>query len=184
MLKVANLHCAASYSVVLFCIIFLAACSESRAPAASSKLPRGYLPFENVKLGITEESVKRAIFSFAPDPKGRIGNKTQYLSRNADTYGGQYLVQCKDNQVYEVQVYHLAKPIPKDAALITLKNLLPADALAQAGPNAAPQIKPNTNSELYHFARTYTGELVYAGKTGGGVTVINAWFVPERKSTP
>jgi hypothetical protein len=169
---------AQTLGTAIFCVLLSAGCASTHTTPTTSGLPRGYLAFENVKVGISEENVKRAIFSFAPDPKGKLGNKTQYLSRNSDAQGGQYLVQCRNNQVYEVQVYHLAKPVSKVIALNTLKTLLPPEAQSEPAPKEDAQKNAKSGSELYHFRGTYGGELVHGGKDGAGVTIINAWFVP------
>lgn len=135
-------------------------------------------------MGIPAENVKKAIFSFAPDPNGTLADKTQYLSRNLDTFGGMYLIQCRNNVVYEVQVYHLKKPVTKDVAMKTLISLFPPEARPDQPPTQNPDSKPKPGSEIYHFAGTYEGELVYAEPKSKGVTIINAWFVPPATAKP
>lgn len=169
--------------IILACLLFIQACTGTQNQNTPAKLKRGYLEFELVKVGIPEENVKKAIFSFAPDPNGTLGDKTQYLSRNLDANGGQYLIQCRNNLVYEVQVYHLKKPVTKDVAMATLKNLLPQEARPDQPPAQNPD-KQKPSSECLRFAGTYEGELVYANPASKGVTIINAWFVPSTTAKP
>jgi hypothetical protein len=151
-------------------IFFVTGCGSSDFPQAKNGALRGYLGFEQVKVGMPEEPIKRAVFSFAPDPKGTVGNKNQYLSRNFDDFGGQYIVQCKDGQVFEIQVYHYEKPVSTESGLATLKRLIPADAPQEPVPNSR---KPNEVTDQYLFGPNYIGELVRKSPTEKGVCVIN-----------
>ena len=79
---------------------------------------------------MSETIFKNAIFSFIADtnPQARANGKSQYLSRDLDSKGGKYIVQCVNGRCFMVQVYYGDKPISKSQALETLKSVLPPDA--------------------------------------------------------
>lgn len=125
-----------------------------------------------------EESIKKSIFTFAPDPSGRIGDQVQYLSRGDDAYGGQFVIHCRASQVYQVQVYHLTKPVSKDIALLTLKTLLPAEAFPDNRALGPGKFNSESASESWNFGANFSGELVYTGNNQSEVKIINALHAP------
>ncbi len=155
-------------------VLFTSACKKSSTSQSALTQPRGYLAFEYVRVGIPEENVKKAIFSFAPDSKGTFGGKDQYLSRKSDKFGGQYIVQCRDGQVYEIQVYHLASPVSHTAALATLKQLLPADLTNLPLSASKPDAKQQSGTEHYNIGPSCSADLVADKKDPTSITIINA----------
>jgi len=150
------------------------------APKGPQHVKRGYLPFEEVRVGISEDKVKKAIFSFALDHGGCVAGKVQYLSRNFDPQGGQYILHSRNNQVYEVQVLYSSKPVSHDAALAQMKRLLPSDAPATA--NAVPDSGKSSNgSESYNFGYRWRGELV-PSLDKKGISIVSTRLEPATAS--
>jgi hypothetical protein len=155
--------------------VLLSACTT----ASTSYNPgtKGMVPLDSIKVGIPETVVQNGILTFVPDPAGTVGQKTQYLSRGYDANGGQYIVQAMEGRCFGVQVYHLQKPIPKETALTTMKNLFPATLPPQSGVDNS-QMKGAEPKEVYSFGDSFKGELVYADKNGTEVKMVNAWTTP------
>jgi hypothetical protein len=158
----------------------LAGCSKADDQRISQKAKKGYLAFEDVRLGIKEDKLKRAIFSYSIDKPGCVDGKTQYLSRIVNAYGGQYAVQCRNNQIYQIEVYHREKPASKEIALATMQRLLPPEATEQPVFQSKEQgADKNLESEFYRLGDGYRGELVLKVKETG-VAIVKAWAEPSK----
>ncbi|HEY9785666.1 MAG TPA: hypothetical protein V6D17_09715 [Candidatus Obscuribacterales bacterium] len=134
--------------------------------------PQGSIPLESLTVGLPEDTVKSAILTFVvdPNPTASVGGKTQYNSRTYDAQGGQYIVNCKDGKVFQVQVMYPTNPITKEQALVTMKKLLPATAPAQTRTKEGKKGQPK---EMYFFG-DYRCDLVFSDDTKSKVSVITA----------
>lgn len=129
--------------------------------------PQGTIALEKITLGIPESTLKEAMVTFVRDPSAQAsaGGKSQYLSRPKTTAGGQYMVQCKDGNVFQISEVFAETPTSKEAAVIELKKLLPPSAPEQS------RVEEKTTSDIYYYGTDYTGELNF--KDGKKVQVIN-----------
>lgn len=167
-------------TAILFSITTFGGCSKTDAQKTSQVTKKGYLAFEDVRLGTSEEKLRRAIFSYSVDKPGCVDGKTQYLSRIYDSKGGQYAVQCRDNQIYQIEVYHRQTPASKEIALATMQQLLPKDVQEQpVFQNKQQGADKNLESEFYSLGNGYRGELVLKVKDTG-VAIIKAWSEPVK----
>ncbi len=126
----------------------------------------------------TESWKLRISKAFLYDKNGRSGGQTQYLSRDIDSDGGSYCIQCKDGKVCSISV-KFAKPIDSEKSLEIVKRLvggkkqLEADSSElEAEYKGANESKP---SRYLYFERGGACELQYSNKTGSYVTDISVW---------
>lgn len=119
--------------------------------------PQGTIALDKITIGSSENVLKEAMITFVRDPSAlaSAGGKSQYLSREKTSAGGQYIVQCKDGVVFEISENFADKFISKDAAAVQLKALLPKGAPDQS------RVEEQNNSEIYYFGSEYTGELTF-----------------------
>jgi len=152
---------------------------SSVTPTATKQ---GTVNLEALKVGMPETTIKEAILTFVPDPKGSIAGKNQYLSRTPNANGGQVIAQCKDNQVFGLQIYHQNKPVGKEVAIASLKQLLPSDVPPQSKVDDAG-LKSAIPVEVYWFGDDYRGELFYTDATGSQVKILSVWYEPKGAAT-
>lgn len=147
------------------------------APTATKQ---GTVNVDALKVGMPETTIKEAILTFVPDQKGSIAGKTQYLSRTQNANGGQVIAQCRGDQVFGLQVYHLDKPVSKEVAIESMKSLFPAETPPQSkvDDKSLKEGKDVNPVEVYWFGDDYRGELIYTDKTGSQVKIISAWYEP------
>jgi len=177
--------------IALLTMVGTAACGSATGDQVVRPTKQGTIALESLKVGIPESSISGAILTFVPDPKGTFGGKVQYLSRTNDALGGQYIAQCRGGRCFGLQVYHLQEPISKDEALKTMHKLLPSNLPLQP---PVPEIilegvdlrngKPSGPTEVYHFGKTYSGELLYTDKTRSQVAIVNAWLHSQLLESP
>jgi len=167
-------------AIAIACTLGVAACSSGPSETAALPTKQGTIALEALKIGMPESSIKDALMTFAEDPKGAFGGKTQYLSRAYDANGGQYVVQCKDGKVYGIQVYLYKGTLPKETAMKVMHQLLPAAATEfKVDDTQIKDAKVAQPTEKYNFADGSTGELVYSDRTLNQVGMINAWLPTE-----
>lgn len=137
---------------------------------------KGAMQLENVRVGVPETVFKEAILTFVkdPNPAASAGGKTQYVGRQYSSKGGQYLVQCKKDRCYLVQVYYMQNPVPREEAMATLKQLLPQDTPEQSSVNTAGMKNASDPNEIIYYGDAYTGEFIYTDKDSGKVKIVNA----------
>jgi hypothetical protein len=173
---------AQALGLIVAAAIGLAGCS-STPNRQVMVTPQGTVALDVLKVGMPEGIFKGAIMTFVPDPKGTFGGKTQYLSRNKDANGGQYVAQCLNGMCEGLEVNLSGTPVTKEAALATLKQLLPADC------PTASQIEldksPGTEYiEVYHFGPQYLGRLFYTDKSKAQVRYVSAWRQAAPAASP
>lgn len=151
--------------------LLLSACGSEGVQTAS--VSKGTVQLAHVRVGTPEEVFKQAILTFVEDPNGSIGGKTQYISRQPDATGGQYVVQAKDDLCFEVSIVHATKPVTKVDALKTLEQLLPPTVVAENKPQIDDAgLKAAQPTQIYKFGKDFSGRLQY--DKAGDVTVISA----------
>jgi hypothetical protein len=119
--------------------------------------PQGTIALDKITIGSSENLLKEAMITFVRDPSAlaSAGGKSQYLSREKTSAGGQYIVQCKDGVIFEISELFTDRLIAKDAATVQLKALLPKGAPDQS------RVEEKSDSEIYYFGSDYTGELIF-----------------------
>ncbi len=119
--------------------------------------PQGTIALEKITLGVPESTLKEAMVTFVRDPSAQAnaGGKTQYLSRPKTTAGGQYMVQCKDGNVFQISQVFAETPTAKEPAVIELRKLLPSGAPEQS------RVEEKVSSDIYYYGSDLTGELIF-----------------------
>lgn len=117
--------------------------------------PQGTIALEKITLGIPESTLKEAMVTFVRDPSAQAsaGGKSQYLSRPKTTAGGQYMVQCKDGNVFQISQVFAETPTSKEPAVIELRKLLPTGAPEQS------RVEEKATSDVYYYGSDLIGEL-------------------------
>lgn len=117
--------------------------------------PQGTIALEKITLGVPESTMKEAMVSFVRDPSAAAsaGGKSQYLSREKTTAGGQYMVQCKDGNVFQISQVFAETPTSKEPAVIELRKLLPTGAPEQS------RVEEKATSDVYYYGSDLIGEL-------------------------
>lgn len=143
---------------------------------AGQQVYKGAMALENVKVGVPETVFKEAILTFVkdPNPAASSGGKTQYVGRQNSAKGGQYLVQCKKDRCYKVQVYYMQNPVTREEAMDTLKQLLPPDTPEQSTIDTAGMKNDSEPNEIVSYGDAYTGQFIYTDKNSGKVKIVNA----------
>jgi hypothetical protein len=169
-------------SVVIACTALgLTSCSTGESGNKTSATPQGTIDIKAVKLGVPEATLKDAMLTFQPDPKGSIGPQTQYLSRTNNENGAQYIAKCRDGKIVEIDLLYKEK-VSKDAAKQDLMVLMPADAPAQSKVDDKQLKDGKTASpiEIIYFGDAHQGQVVYADKTASQVMMVLATFDPTK----
>lgn len=143
-------------------VFFAAATMTGCAEVANNEVtPQGTIALEKITLGVQESTLKEAMVSFVRDPSAgaNAGGKSQYLSREKTTAGGQYMVQCKDDTVFQISEVFAETPTSKEPAVIELRKLLPTGAPEQS------RVEEKATTDIYYYGTEYTGELNYKDAT-------------------
>lgn len=164
----------------LICALSTTACGSNNNEVATPT-KQGTISLQALRVGMPESSIKDALMTFVEDPKGSFAGKVQYLSRAYDKQGGQYLVQCKDGQVFGLQVLYSANPISKEEATAQLKQLFPSGTPAQSRVDDSRLQTPEL-TEVYYYDPAHYGELVYTDKTATKVKMVSAWLETQKLS--
>lgn len=132
--------------------------------------PQGTIALEKITLGIPESTLKEAMVSFVRDPSAgaNAGGKSQYLSREKTTAGGQYVVQAIDGTVFQISEVFAETPTSKEPAVIELRKLLPTGAPEQS------RVEEKATSDVYYYGSNYTGELNFKDTTKTQITNLTA----------
>lgn len=143
-------------------IVFAAASMTGCTQGDNNEVtPQGTITLEKITLGIPESTLKEAMVTFVRDPSAQAsaGGKSQYLSRTKTTAGGQYMVQCRDNSVFQISEVFAETPATKEPAIIELRKLLPTGAPEQS------RVEEKATSDVYYYGNDYTGELNFKDTT-------------------
>lgn len=143
--------------------------SGNKVPSAT---PQGTIPLESVKVGTPESVLQEAILTFVEDPKGAVGGKKQYLSRNNNADGGQYVVQCQNGKAFSVQIKYAPGSVPREVAVETMKQLFPPEVPPQS------KVKEKFPQDFYWFGDEYQGAVSYVDKSKQKVDWVSAWMKP------
>ncbi|HEY9870386.1 MAG TPA: hypothetical protein V6D08_14575 [Candidatus Obscuribacterales bacterium] len=151
--------------------------SGNKVPSAT---PQGTIPLESVKVGTPESVLQEAILTFVEDPKGAVGGKKQYLSRNNNADGGQYVVQCQNGKAFSVQIKYAPGSVPREVAVETMKQLFPPEVPPQS------KVKEKFPQDFYWFGDEYGAAISYIDKSKQKVDWVSAWVKPggSRATSP
>jgi hypothetical protein len=158
-----------SIAAAIIAAMTLSACGTGNQAAS---VQRGTLALSMVRVGTPEQVFKDAIMTFVPDPNGTTADKTQYLSRLTDDNGGQYVIQAKNDECFEVDVVQNGSGIDKQTALKKMENLLPAEIVASIKPTVKNDRK--LPIETYNYDGKFKGQLIYADASKTAVKYITA----------
>ena len=159
-------------------IVFAAATMTGCTQGENNEVtPQGTIALEKITLGIPESTLKEAMVTFVRDPSAQAsaGGKSQYLSRPKTTAGGQYMVQCKDGNVFQISEVFAESPTSKEPAVIELRKLLPTGAPEQS------RVEEKATSDVYYYGSDYTGELNYKDATKAQIVNLTATNIQSLK---
>ncbi len=153
--------------LLVFTATILAGCTQV---ANNEVTPQGTIALEKITLGIPESTLKEAMVSFVRDPSAgaNAGGKSQYLSREKTTAGGQYMVQCKDGTIFQISEVFADTPTTKEPAAIELRKLLPPNAPEQS------RVEEKATSDIYYYGSDLIGELNYKDSKKAQITNLTA----------
>ena len=154
------------YFPLILCLS-LAACSSLDDEINKDVTASGTVPLDKVRIGSPEMLLKEAKITFAQDDNAQAnaGGKRQYLSREKTPAGGQYIVQCIDNNVFEIDVNYKPGSITRQAAEDLAAKLLPADAPIKLGVETIRM--DNRATARINYADSPAASPVPGGVTGG-----------------
>lgn len=155
------------YFSLILCLS-LTACASLDEEINKDVTANGTVPLDKVRIGSPEMLLKEAKITFVQDDSAQAnaGGKRQYLSREKTPAGGQYIVQCIDNNVFEIDVDYKPGSITRQAAEDLAGKLLPADAPIKLGVETI-HIDNQATARL-NYADSPAASPVPGGVTGGG----------------
>ena len=160
----------------------LTACGESKWGQNGARTPQGTINLDGLKVGVPENVIKEAVLTFVLDdkPAAKAGGKSQYLSRSKDSNGGQYVAQCIGGSCYRLDALYDSAPIPKEKALETVKNMLPADAPPQSKVDDSELNKAGAPPvESIYYGTDYSVSLTFTDKDGQTVKSVSVTSIPK-----
>ena len=153
--------------LVVFAAATMTGCTQGETNEVT---PQGTIALEKITLGIPESTLKEAMVSFVRDPSAQAsaGGKSQYLSREKTTAGGQYMVQCKDGTVFQISEVFAETPTSKEPAVIELRKLLPSGAPEQS------RVEEKATSDIYYYGSDLIGVMNYKDGKKAQITNLTA----------
>lgn len=121
-----------SLTITLLCI---SGCTSNDSLYNEDVTAYGTVPLDKIRIGIPEMVLKEAKITFSQDESAaaNAGGKRQYLSREKTQAGGQYVVQCLDGSVFEIDVIYKPGSITRQGADEISKKILPPELPARLG---------------------------------------------------
>jgi hypothetical protein len=116
-------------------LLGISGCASNDALYNEDVTAYGTVPLDKIRIGTPEMVLKEAKITFSQDESAaaNAGGKRQYLSREKTRAGGQYVVQCLDESVFEIDVIYKPGSITKQGAEEISKKILPAELPARLG---------------------------------------------------
>lgn len=157
--------------------INLVGCSSADvADKTNAVTKQGTIDVETMTVGIPEQSLQKAVFSFTLDdtPVAHTGGKNQYMARNRLKDGAVVLAQCKNGQCFQLQHLYRETPISKEEGEAVLKKMMPKDA----PPQSKVDDKQLSDSKIkmpvveYIFGDEYYGTITYTNGTDNKVFAV------------
>ncbi|MDX2107800.1 MAG: hypothetical protein SFY67_15465 [Candidatus Melainabacteria bacterium] len=139
--------------------------SADVADKTNTVTKQGTIDVETMTVGIPEQSLQKAVFSFTLDdtPIAHTGGKNQYMARNKLKDGAVVLAQCKNGKCFQLQRLYRETPISKEDGEAAMKTMLPKDA----PPQSKVDDKQLSDSKIkmpvveYIFGDEYYGTITY-----------------------
>ncbi len=150
--------------------------SADVADKTNAVTKQGTIDVETMTVGIPEQSLQKAVFSFALDdtPIAHTGGKNQYMARNKLKDGAVVLAQCKNGKCFQLQRLYRETPISKEEGEAVMKSMMPKDAPAQSRVDD----KQLSDSKIkmpvveYYFGDEYLGAITYTNGTDNKVFAV------------
>jgi hypothetical protein len=111
---------------------------------------------------------------FAP---GHFGDKTQYMGRYPDEFGGAYAIHCRQAKPFSIEVKYQGDGISRDDAMKVMHRLLPPDAgdVIEHDDDDLKLMDSPQAAEFFYFKGGPRSELLYAKGSNKKVVQVNLW---------
>ena len=151
---------------------------DSRRPSVPKKKSGSSEPITVANLHIDIEEVdlsKSAEFSYF-EP-GHFGEKTQYMGRKADEFGGAYAVHCRNTLPFSIEVKYPNGGIKRDDALKIMQRLLPSNvsSITEHDDDDLKKRDATQAAEFFYYEGGWHTELLYAADSIENVVQVNVW---------
>ena len=139
--------------------------SADVADKTNAVTKQGTIDVETMTVGIPEQSLQKAVFSFALDdtPIAHTGGKNQYMARNKLKDGAVVLAQCKNGQCFQLQHLYRDTPVSAEEGEAAMKAMLPKDAPPQSKVDDSQLSDSKIKMPVvgYYFGDDYYGTITY-----------------------
>lgn len=139
--------------------------SADVADKTNAVTKQGTIDVETMTVGIPEQSLQKAVFSFTLDetPISHVGGKNQYMARNRLKDGAVVLAQCLNGKCFQLQRLYRETPVSKEEGEAAMKVMIPKDA----PPQSRVDDKQLSDSKIkmpvveYYFGDDYFATITY-----------------------
>lgn len=145
---------------------------ETGHPAASGEP----IKISNLHLDIKEKDLANSA-DFAYFEPGHFGEKTQYMGRLADEYGGAYAVHCRNSLPFSIEVKYSNGGIKRELAMKVMERLLPKNSgdIVEHDDEDLEKRDAKQAAEFFYYKRGPRAELLYAEDSIENVMQVNVW---------
>ena len=129
-----------------------------------------------LQLDLNEDQLG-ALQDFAYFAAGHFGDKTQYMGKYPDEFGGAYAVHCRARKLFCIEVKYPAAGVERESAMKVMQRLLPKGAGKVVEHDNDDLVKKDTPqpAEFFYFQNGPRTELLYAHGSLSQVIQINIW---------
>lgn len=130
----------------------------------------------NLHIDIEEVGLSRSA-EFSYFEPGHFGEKTQYMGRKADEFGGAYAVHCRNSLPFSIEVKYSNGGIKRDDALKVMQRLLPGNvsSITEHDDDDLKKRDATQAAEFFYYEGGWHTELLYANDSIENVVQVNVW---------
>jgi hypothetical protein len=150
--------------------------ADTAAKTTSTSSAEKTLKQDELRLDLSEDAIG-AMQDFAYFAAGHFGDKTQYMGKYPDEFGGAYAIHCRARKPFCIEVKYPAAGIERESAMKVMQRLLPKDAGKITEHDNDDLVKKDTPqaAEFFYFQNGPRTELLYAHGSFNRVIQINIW---------
>lgn len=134
------------------------------------------LRLQNLRLDLSENDLANS-HDFAYFEPGHFGEKTQYMGKVADEFGGAYAVHCRKGKPFNIEVKYQGTGIQSANAMKIVHRLLPPNTgdLVEHDEDDLKKMDAAQPAEFFYFKNGPRCELIYANGSSTSVVQVNVW---------
>lgn len=134
------------------------------------------IKISNLHLDIEEKDLAKSA-EFAYFEPGHFGEKTQYMGRLADEYGGAYAVHCRNTLPFSIEVKYSNGGIKRELAMKVMERLLPKNSgdIVEHDDEDLKKRDAKQAAEFFYYKHGPRTELLYAEDSIENVVQVNVW---------